>query len=128
MGATDKSARMATLDRLFRVYEGLEHGSPSLAPSCEWAYRGQPALYDNLLPAFSRMLPDAGSKTAGRLIEERMMRDFREKYEKLYIRLQLPRGAASVDLMPSPERLVQGLDLQCLSLMQHYGIATRLLD
>lgn len=83
-----------------------------------WAFRGQPETYKTLLPSFQRQFSIKSYGTA-EIIEKRLIEDFRKHYMQLKDR--------SND-MPAPDRIKNGYDLRCLSVMQHYEIPTRLLD
>lgn len=84
----------------------------------QWAFRGQPRPYSALIPSFQRQFTIHSFGTA-KIIEDRLIKAFREHYAALH-----DLGAD----MPKPERLREGFDLRCLSVMQHYEIPTRLLD
>jgi hypothetical protein len=83
-----------------------------------WAFRGQPQEYKNLAPSFSRAV-SSSAYSAAELIERALVDDFRKHYELLPDR--------SSD-MPQPSDIGPGMDLKCLSVMQHYEVPTRLLD
>ena len=85
-----------------------------------WAFRGQPKDYGTLVPSFQRIFTTA-KKSVGtaEIIESDLLKTFREHYAKLENRTQD---------MPQPYRISEGYDLRCLSVMQHYGVPTRLLD
>jgi FRG domain len=87
--------------------------------SKRWGFRGQPRLYGRLTPSFERVFKDKGRADAAQRIERDLLDSFRSHYAKLPYR--------SPD-MPSPSVIAQGFDLRCLSVMQHYGVPTRLLD
>lgn len=84
----------------------------------QWAFRGQPQEFKNLLPSFQRQFSKP-SRGAAETIELRLIEAFRTHYQLLSDR--------SAD-MPDPEWIGSGRDLRCLSVMQHYEIPTRLLD
>jgi hypothetical protein len=87
-------------------------------PPRAWAFRGQPQVFNNLAPSFSRAV--AGTAyDAAQLIERELIRAFREHYVLLPDR--------SPD-MPQPAEIGPGSDLRCMSVMQHYEVPTRLLD
>jgi len=83
-----------------------------------WAFRGQPQLFQNLAPSFSRAV-SSSAHAAAELIERELIDDFRKHYAILPDR--------SAD-MPQPTDIGPGADLKCLSVMQHYEVPTRLLD
>lgn len=83
-----------------------------------WAFRGQPRDFGTLVPSFQRQF-SRRSKGTAEIIEQRLIRAFREHYVQLKDR--------SAD-MPSPDQIGTSRDLRCLSVMQHYEIPTRLLD
>jgi len=84
----------------------------------QWAFRGQPQEFGNLVPSFQRQFSKP-SRGAAETIEMRLISAFREHYALL--------GDRSND-MPAPSSIDTGRDLRCLSVMQHYEIPTRLLD
>jgi hypothetical protein len=85
----------------------------------QWAFRGQPRTYGTLVPSFQRVFGEKRSVRTAHLIEENLIKAFREHYGKLSERSS---G------MPDPSKIKYGFDLRCLSVMQHYGVPTRLLD
>jgi hypothetical protein len=93
----------------------------SLDPGLRWAFRGQPRDYGTLVPSFRRQF-SRQSVGAAQLIERRLIDTFREHYANLTGAGQAAYG------MPEPNRINEGFDLRCLSVMQHYEIPTRLLD
>jgi len=84
-----------------------------------WAFRGQPKAYGTLVPSFQRIFTTKKSVGAAEIIEHDLIQTFREHYAKL---------AGRTPDMPQPEVICEGYDLRCLSVMQHYGVPTRLLD
>lgn len=93
--------------------------------SRRWAFRGQPREYKMLTPSFQRQFTSPEQESTNRyfgtaeIIERKLIDAFRDHY------LNLP---DRTDEMPQPERIAEGYDLRCLSVMQHYEIPTRLLD
>ena len=92
--------------------------SPS-DPLANWAFRGQPKAYGTLVPSFQRVFTTKKSVGAAVIIENDLIQTFREHYVKL---------AGRTPDMPQPGVISEGYDLRCLSVMQHYGVPTRLLD
>ncbi len=84
----------------------------------QWAFRGQPCDFGTLVPSFQRQFARQ-SYGAAEIIEERLIKAFREHYELLKDK--------SED-MPDSAQIDARYDLRCLSVMQHYEIPTRLLD
>jgi hypothetical protein len=84
-----------------------------------WAFRGQTRKFGTLLPSFSRIFTIKKSVGTANIIEWDLIEAFRQHYEKLEGR---------TPEMPSPARIARRFDLACLSVMQHYGVPTRLLD
>lgn len=113
---------LKSVSELIDLYESL-HNQPApfavgFVPPPSLAFRGQPRQYASLVPSFQRQFSRQSYPTA-ELIENRLIRAFREHYASLPDR--------SSD-MPGPEKIGDGHDLECLSVMQHYEIPTRLLD
>jgi hypothetical protein len=88
-------------------------------PPVRWAFRGQPMTFASLAPSFQRVF--GGNKSVGtaHLIEEKLTEAFRSHYMNLEER---------TPNMPPPLAIGGTFDLRCLSVMQHYGVPTRLLD
>lgn len=84
-----------------------------------WAFRGQSQSYGTLVPSFQRIFGQKRSVGAAEIIERDLIKTFRKHYEKIEGR--------TVD-MPYPDSIGAAYDLRCLSVMQHYGVPTRLLD
>jgi hypothetical protein len=84
-----------------------------------WAFRGQSQAYGTLVPSFQRIFGQKRSVGAAEIIERDLIRTFRVHYGRL-------QGRTSD--MPAPDLIREGYDLRCLSVMQHYGVPTRLLD
>jgi hypothetical protein len=112
------SAPVTSVAELVDLSELLFPPIPSLQGPSNWAFRGQPKDYGTLVPSFQRKFSRRSRGTA-EIIEQRLIRAFREHYADLQDR--------SPD-MPSPDQIGTRLDLRCLSVMQHYEIETRLLD
>jgi hypothetical protein len=70
-------------------------------------------------PSFQRIFRQKRSVGAAEIIERDLIKTFREHYAKLKDRTRD---------MPSAGSIEGGYDLRCLSVMQHYGVPTRLLD
>jgi hypothetical protein len=102
---------------LIDLEEGLRHQANS-GHHNQWAYRGQPQEFGNLVPSFQRQFSKQ-SHGAAEVIELKLIEGFRKHYALL--------GDRSPD-MPLPPSIDSGRDLRCLSVMQHYEIPTRLLD
>lgn len=84
----------------------------------QWAFRGQPQEFGNLVPSFERQF-SRKSHGAAELIEKKLLEAFRKHYAQL---------EELTSDMPQPNSIGIGHDLVCLSVMQHYEIPTRLLD
>jgi hypothetical protein len=84
----------------------------------DWAFRGQPGAYGNLVPSLARAFPGARSEAALGA-ERRLLRQFRESHQRLLTK---------ADEIVRIEHIQEGRDLRCLSVMQHYEVPTRLLD
>ena len=103
--------RINSVSDLIDLEEKLEPG--------EWAFRGQSQTYGTLVPSFQRIFTAKKSPGTAHIIEHDLMETFREHYQKLDV---IPEG------MPDGADIAAGNDLHCLSVMQHYGVPTRLLD
>lgn len=88
-------------------------------PVASWAFRGQPRTYGTLAPSFQRVFGDRRSVRTAHIIESNLTAAFRQHYMTLQER---------TPKMPQPAAIGQGFDLRCQSVMQHYGVPTRLLD
>lgn len=88
-------------------------------PLPRWAFRGQSQSYGTLAPSFQRIFGQKRSVGAAEIIERDLIKTFREHYARL--------NGRTFD-MPPPDSIGFGYDLRCLSVMQHYGVPTRLLD
>ena len=100
---------VSDLQDLFRSY--VDGGT-------DWAFRGQPGAYQNLVPSLARSFP-GGQSEAALGAEKRMLRNFRRSNQQLLAR---------ADNIVKVEHIQEGHDLRCLSVMQHYEVPTRLLD
>jgi FRG domain-containing protein len=89
---------------------------PSWAP---WAFRGQPRTFGTLAPSFQREFTSKKSAGTAQIIERTLIEAFRNHYADLQRR---------TPEMPIPQIIATGYDMRCLSVMQHYGVPTRLLD
>lgn len=89
------------------------------ASAFQWAFRGQPRTFGTLAPSFQRVFGNRKSVRTAHLIEKNLIKAFRDHYGML---VERPRN------MPAPSAIGYNLDLRCLSVMQHYGVPTRLLD
>ena len=83
-----------------------------------WAFRGQSQPFGTLVPSFQRQF-SRRSRGAAEIIEQRLLKAFREHY------VELPDRSPD---MPDPVEIDDNRALRCLSVMQHYDIPTRLLD
>jgi len=88
-------------------------------PIIRWAFRGQPKTYGSLAPSFQRVFGDRKSIGTALLIESKLIEAFRSHYTNLKER---------TFNMPQPAAIDSQYDMRCLSVMQHYGVPTRLLD
>jgi|GEM_PF-1391355 len=98
----------------FEEYLSLGQAIPT-----RWAFRGQSGEYGSLKPSFQRIFGQKHPRRTAEDIERDLIKTFREHYEKL--------NGRSFD-MPDPNMIGTNFDLRCLSVMQHYGVPTRLLD
>ena len=110
------SGPVASPADLIDLQESLDQGD---AGKVWWAFRGQSQSYGTLAPSFQRIFGKKRSVGAAEIIERDLIRTFREHYANL-------QGKTSD--MPTPDLIGDGYDLRCLSVMQHYGVPTRLLD
>jgi len=110
LGVLTSPSDMIDLDVRLRVGDLYRPGS--------WAFRGQPQKFGTLVPSFQRTFTGKKSPGTAKIIEADLIKAFREHYAKLQ---------ATAD-MPMVQQIAAGLELQCLSVMQHYGVPTRLLD
>ena len=84
-----------------------------------WAFRGQPQTFGTLVPSFRREFGKTTSVKTVEFIESELISAFREHYLSLQ---------TTMSNMPAYSEIQAGMDLRCLSVMQHYGVPTRLLD
>ena len=84
-----------------------------------WAFRGQPQTFGTLIPSFRREFCETSSVKTVEFIEAELINAFREHYATLQ---------NTISNMPPLSEIDRGRDLRCLSVMQHYGVPTRLLD
>ena len=84
------------------------------------AFRGQSRKFGTLVPSFRRLFVEQKSPLTAQLIESELIKAFRDHYKSLI-------KTAMAD-MPSSDAIGSGRELRCLSVMQHYGVPTRLLD
>lgn len=83
------------------------------------AFRGQSRTFGTLVPSFRRLFLNKKSVRTAELIESELIKAFREHYRTM---------KTSMSEMPPSDAIAAGRDLRCLSVMQHYGVPTRLLD
>lgn len=101
--------------RAAQLFSWLE----ALPDASTWAFRGQPHCWGNLSPSFSREFPADAPRRIVADIERKITQEFRARYAKVYV---------DASGLPDPQRVASGSELLCLSVMQHYGVRTRLLD
>jgi hypothetical protein len=105
-----------------RRYEYSEESSNAPQRSehfVRWAFRGQSQSYGTLVPSFQRIFRQKRSVRTAEIIERDLIETFRKHYADLQGR---------TNDMPSPDLIGTAYNLRCLSVMQHYGVPTRLLD
>ena len=83
------------------------------------AFRGQSKKFGTLVPSFRRRSEGKKSLKTAELIEDELIKAFRTHYGNLKL---------TMADMPAQTKIAAGKDLRCLSVMQHYGVPTRLLD
>ena len=88
-------------------------------PWSRWAYRGQSQAFGTLVPSFQRIFKEKRSAGAAEIIERDLIETFRTHYAAL---------SGRTSDMPDPPLIGPSYDLRCLSVMQHYGVPSRLLD
>jgi hypothetical protein len=71
------------------------------------------------VPSFRRRFEGKKSVKTAELIEDELIKAFRTHYGNLKL---------TMADMPAQSQIATGKDLRCLSVMQHYGVPTRLLD
>ncbi|MFB3826951.1 MAG: FRG domain-containing protein [Bryobacteraceae bacterium] len=103
---------------LIDLQEQLQWPEPGSLPR-RWAFRGQSQSYGTLVPSFQRIFGKRRPVGAAEIIERDLIKTFRQHYAGL-------QGRTSD--MPAPGSIAEGYNLRCLSVMQHYGVPTRLLD
>src|SRR5882724_77940 len=104
---------------LIDLEESLSLPEPGSIRGVPWAFRGQPRTFGTLVPSFQRVFTSKKSVGAAEIIERDLINAFRTHYTDLQQR---------TSDMPVPPAIAEGYDLRCLSVMQHYGVPTRLLD
>jgi hypothetical protein len=103
---------------LIDLQESLARPEASPVP-IRWAFRGQSQAYGTLVPSFQRIFKEKKSVGAAEIIERDLIKTFRKHYADLKGR---------TEDMPGPDWIGPSYSLRCLSVMQHYGVPTRLLD
>lgn len=109
---------MTSPSDLIDLEEKLMTATPEL-PLVQWAFRGQPRTFGTLVPSFQRIFRGKKSARTAGIMERDLIAAFRTHYTELQDR---------TPLMPGPQQIAEGFEMQCLSVMQHYGVPTRLLD
>src|SRR6267143_3718741 len=84
-----------------------------------WAFRGQPQTFGTLIPSFRREFCETTSVKTVEFIETELINAFRAHYLTLQ---------STMSNMPAYSEIEPSKELRCLSVMQHYGVPTRLLD
>jgi hypothetical protein len=92
---------------------------PILSSARNWAFRGQSQSFGTLFPSFQRIFGGKRSPGTAEVMEGDLIETFREHYARLEGRTHD---------MPQPYLINENFPLRCLSVMQHYGVPTRLLD
>lgn len=92
---------------------------PDTLPMGGWAFRGQSRTFGGLMPSFAREFPPNAPARVVANIEDRLIGEFRESYSRTHN----PSSG-----LPHPNMLQGGANVLALSVMQHYGARTRLLD
>ena len=77
------------------------------------AFRGQSQAYGTLAPSFHRIFGQKQHVGAAQIIERDLIQTFRKHYVHVKGR---------TDDMPSPSSIDVGMELHCLSVMQHHGV------
>jgi hypothetical protein len=113
------SGKASSPSDLIDLEETLRVGNADPMSTTSWAFRGQSKAFGSLAPSFRRIFTNKRSVATAEIIERDLIGAFRSHYQKL-------RGRTPD--MPAPPQIGEGLDLRCLSVMQHYGVPTRLLD
>ena len=113
------SGMMSSPADLIDLEESLVASDPDKNPTAFWAFRGQTRGFQTLVPSLQRKFEKKKSIGTAQIIEADLVKAFRKHYTKLNPQL---------NQMPAPEQIADGFDLRCLSVMQHYGVPTRLLD
>jgi len=110
--------RLSSLSELNDLHDSLTNSSRGGSDRI-WAFRGQPKTFGILRPSLSRAFGANRSKATGGQIEAELLKAFRNHYVAVYERTRD---------MPPPESISGEHELACLSVMQHYGVPTRMLD
>jgi hypothetical protein len=118
-GTLNSPAELMDFYETFQPIGPQKDSQTPLPPISSWAFRGQSQPFGTLLPSFQRIFEMERSIGAAEIIEADLLKTFREHYRSLKDRTYE---------MPSSDSIGNGYDLRCLSVMQHYGVPTRLLD
>lgn len=91
--------------------------------SASWRFRGQPGPYGTLVPSLQRVFAERKSVATATLVEQTLLNDFVTHYQALDVGPNMPQPYQLLEMREASER-----DDAYFSVMQHYGVPTRLLD
>jgi hypothetical protein len=116
--AAGSQTTIESVSDLAELVDLLDADRSSGRATSQRAYRGHPRAYGRLLPSLSRLL-QAHTQAGAELIEQSLMNKFRRLYSD---------EKHGINALPKSNQIEAPNDLQCVSVMQHYGIPTRMLD